>query len=165
MNGFEDEVLNKILEEKIKSNPVFVQVGKKVPARLTNKYLFINKHCSILPAYAGVNPVFWKMLKKEKYQGVTVHRMDENFDTGKILLQSKIENRGNLFSIYHTLYDLTSELLLELKSQDTLDDEGKNTGLDYTYYSYPNKKDIKAFLNTGNKFGLPFRLHPRIGGL
>lgn len=160
VSGFDDDLFNELLETKIKANPVFVQVGRKVPSSLTNNYLLINKHCSLLPAYAGVYPVFWKMLNEEKYQGITLHRMDEHFDTGTIFLQAKINNSGSFFFIYHTLYDLTYELLCQLKKIDSLVDSQKKA--ERSYFSYPSRKDLKQFLKRGNKFGFAFRLHPKI---
>ena len=51
------------------------------------KYGVINCHPSLLPLHRGANPYFWQIYSGDKKAGVTFHLMDENFDTGDILLQ------------------------------------------------------------------------------
>ncbi len=48
----------------------------------------INTHPAALPRYRGPNPVFWHIMNGEPEIGVTVHRMDTDFDTGPILAQA-----------------------------------------------------------------------------
>jgi methionyl-tRNA formyltransferase len=54
------------------------------------KYGFINFHYAPLPEFRGSNPLFWMIRNKEISGGVSVHRMDETFDTGEILLSEKV---------------------------------------------------------------------------
>lgn len=51
----------------------------------------VNVHPSLLPKYRGPNPYLQTILHGEKYSGVTIHLMDENYDTGAILKQTKVE--------------------------------------------------------------------------
>ncbi|MGN0192167.1 MAG: methionyl-tRNA formyltransferase [Candidatus Gastranaerophilaceae bacterium] len=51
---------------------------------------FINIHPSLLPAYRGANPYARVILNNESKTGVTFHLMDENLDTGAILLQKEV---------------------------------------------------------------------------
>lgn len=51
---------------------------------------FINFHYGLLPQYRGANPVLAQMLNGETESGITVHVVDENIDTGPIVLQQKI---------------------------------------------------------------------------
>jgi methionyl-tRNA formyltransferase len=51
---------------------------------------FINFHYGLLPKYRGSNPVLAEMLQFEKEGGITVHVVDENIDTGPVILQQKI---------------------------------------------------------------------------
>jgi methionyl-tRNA formyltransferase len=48
----------------------------------------INTHPAALPKYRGPNPVFWQMMNGESEVGMTIHRMDTEFDTGPILAQA-----------------------------------------------------------------------------
>ncbi|SDM95782.1 methionyl-tRNA formyltransferase [Actinacidiphila guanduensis] len=47
----------------------------------------LNIHCSMLPKYRGPAPVLWAIRNGDSHLGVTVHRMDELFDTGPVLAQ------------------------------------------------------------------------------
>src|SRR5215210_2406148 len=48
----------------------------------------INTHPAPLPRYRGPNPIFWQILNGEPEIGLTIHRMDTEFDTGPILAQA-----------------------------------------------------------------------------
>ena len=47
----------------------------------------MNVHVSMLPKYRGPAPLLWAIRNGDTTGGVTVHWMDENFDTGNILAQ------------------------------------------------------------------------------
>ncbi|MFV2196948.1 methionyl-tRNA formyltransferase [Nocardiopsis sp. LOL_012] len=47
----------------------------------------INVHVSMLPQYRGPAPLLWAIRNGDPTGGITVHRMDEDFDTGNILAQ------------------------------------------------------------------------------
>jgi methionyl-tRNA formyltransferase len=47
----------------------------------------VNVHCSMLPKYRGPAPVLWAIRNGDPHLGVTVHRMNEEFDAGPILAQ------------------------------------------------------------------------------
>jgi methionyl-tRNA formyltransferase len=48
----------------------------------------INTHPAALPKYRGPNPVFWPLMNGDTEIGLTIHRMDPEFDTGPILAQA-----------------------------------------------------------------------------
>ena len=60
----------------------------KIPASSLNKVSlgFYNLHPGPLPRYRGPDPVFWQIQKGESTSGVTLHKMDEEYDTGPIIL-------------------------------------------------------------------------------
>ncbi|HEX6776817.1 MAG TPA: formyltransferase family protein, partial [Ktedonobacterales bacterium] len=47
----------------------------------------INFHPALLPRYRGPNPLFWQLMNGEPETGLTVPRMEPEFDTGPILAQ------------------------------------------------------------------------------
>jgi methionyl-tRNA formyltransferase len=51
----------------------------------------INGHPSLLPRYRGPMPAAWALRNGDREIGVTVHRMDEDFDTGPMLAQAGME--------------------------------------------------------------------------
>lgn len=89
----------------------------KVPNQLLDsvKDGFINVHPSLLPEYRGPNPYSAVIINNESETGVTLHFMDEAFDTGDIIAQksmpiSAIETMGTLFN---RLNMLALDMLLE----------------------------------------------------
>ena len=50
----------------------------------------INIHPSLLPKYKGLNTHQRAMNNREKYSGCTVHYVNSNLDSGKIILQKKV---------------------------------------------------------------------------
>jgi methionyl-tRNA formyltransferase len=47
----------------------------------------LNLHDSLLPKGTGFSPVLWSLISGESQIGLTIHRMDQNLDTGDILVQ------------------------------------------------------------------------------
>ena len=50
----------------------------------------VNAHPSLLPKYRGLNPLFWQFIHNETHTGLTIHRMDADFDAGPILVQREL---------------------------------------------------------------------------
>jgi len=138
---------------------VLTQVSSLIRPELLQRSTFWNKHCALLPAYAGVFPVFWALLEGQEELGVTIHEMDEEFDRGPILGQAAIPARSHtFFSGYHELFDLVAPLVdAALRGQRQLVPD--RTGIEPSYYSFPTPTDRAAFRSRGLRFGVPFRLH------
>lgn len=66
---------------------------------------FLNAHPGILPKYRGQNPVQWAIHNFDPV-GATIHLMDENIDTGPILIKKEL---GKFEST--TINDLRLEVL------------------------------------------------------
>ena len=64
---------------------------------LTSKFInnfngkIINIHPSLLPKYKGLNTNHRVIKNNEKYTGCTVHHVNKNLDSGKIIIQRKIK--------------------------------------------------------------------------
>lgn len=52
---------------------------------------FFNVHPGPLPAYRGADPVFRQICNREKQAGVSIHKLDEGFDTGPVVLTQMIK--------------------------------------------------------------------------
>jgi len=50
-----------------------------------------NLHASLLPKYRGAAPINWAIINGETETGVTTFFLDDKVDTGKIILQKKIQ--------------------------------------------------------------------------
>ncbi len=47
-------------------------------------------HPSLLPSFRGPDPFFWSIASGSTETGVSLYRVDEDYDTGPVILQSKI---------------------------------------------------------------------------
>jgi len=53
-------------------------------------YGSFNLHASLLPSYRGAAPIHWAIINGEEKTGVTTFFIDEEIDTGEIILQKEI---------------------------------------------------------------------------
>lgn len=96
--------LNVLQPEKLK-NPEFLNQLKALHADLQVVVAFrmlpelvwsmppmgtINLHGSLLPQYRGAAPINWAIINGEKETGVTTFKLQQEIDTGNILLSEKI---------------------------------------------------------------------------
>ena len=77
---------------------------------------FINVHPSMLPKYRGGNPYSRVIMNGETETGVTIHFMDEGFDTGDIIAQKAyhIPSKATMGTIFNELNYIGIELLLQV---------------------------------------------------
>lgn len=117
-----DELDEPQLIEKIRSLDIDAAVvcsfNYKIPKILLDsvKDGFINVHPSMLPKYRGGNPYSRVIMNGETETGVTVHFMDESFDTGDIIAQKPyhIHSKATMGTIFNELNVLGIELLLQV---------------------------------------------------
>jgi methionyl-tRNA formyltransferase len=65
----------------------------KIPSSVYNLPAkgFYNFHPGPLPQYRGTDPIFQQLIHKEKQAGVTVHKLDEGFDTGPLVMSEMLK--------------------------------------------------------------------------
>ena len=94
-------------------------------------------------------PSFWALKNCENYTGVTVFLMDEGIDTGKIILQEKIEilPSDTQSSIIKKTKIIGMDLLS--KAVDLLENNEvsytENSDLESSYFSFPTREDVIQF--------------------
>lgn len=78
-----------------------------------------NLHASLLPAYRGAAPINWAIINGEKETGVTTFFLQQEIDTGEIILQEKepITERDTVGSLYSRLMVRGSRLVLKTVEQ------------------------------------------------
>lgn len=116
-HSFKDPVfLNKIrfLEPDI---AVVCSYNKLFPKEFLSvtKDGFINIHPSLLPEYRGGNPYSHVIINDEKETGITLHFMDEHFDTGDMISQFRtpIEKHDTMGTIFNRLNYMGADALFE----------------------------------------------------
>jgi methionyl-tRNA formyltransferase len=65
---------------------------KQLPAALLAQFPrgAFGVHPSLLPAFRGPDPYFWVLLAGERETGVTLHRLEAEYDTGAIIAQERL---------------------------------------------------------------------------
>jgi len=114
----------------------------------------INKHCSLLPSYKGIYPIWWTLLNNEKECGVSLHQMEKAVDAGKILGQEiiQIEPDDSFYSIFQKCYNISVDLIIKTVQQIANNNE-KEVINSYkpSYFGFPTKKEMKLFFQSGKK--------------
>jgi methionyl-tRNA formyltransferase len=105
----EEKGLNILQPEKLR-NPEFLDALKALNADVQIVVAFrmlpemvwnmppmgtINVHGSLLPQYRGAAPINWAIINGEKFTGVTTFKLQQQIDTGDILLSEKIDIRDD----------------------------------------------------------------------
>lgn len=129
-----------------------------------SKHGGLNLHPSLLPKYRGSSPAQWAILRGEKISGMTVIKMSEEFDKGKIVAQKIIPltPTETSESFYQKAFNEGAELLkkilpnylkgkLELKEQESGEYEyarrlkGGNGKIDWNLPDEKIERLIRAF--------------------
>lgn len=78
-------------------------------------YGCVNVHASLLPKYRGAAPIHWAILNGESKTGVTTMLMDEDLDTGDMLLSEEYEisSAATTGEVHDALAKMGAELLLK----------------------------------------------------
>lgn len=132
---------------------LFSQILKK-EVILLPKLAVINFHPAYLPYYKGISPIFWSLVNKEKYSGISIHYIDEGIDTGGIIKQKKIKiyPKDTEDSLYWQSAVLGSKLLISVVdefSKGLPKGKIKNGG---SYYSFPTHDAVRRFRKMGRNF-------------
>jgi methionyl-tRNA formyltransferase len=96
-----DEFLSEL--RKLKPNLIVVVAFRMLPKKVWEipEYGTINLHASLLPQYRGAAPINWAIINGEKETGVTTFFINQNIDTGDLIMQESItigenDNAGTL---------------------------------------------------------------------
>ena len=101
--------------KKFKPDFIIVVAFRMLPKVIWSipKYGTINLHASLLPNYRGAAPINWALINGEKFTGVTTFFIDDEIDTGDILLQKKIKinETDNAEDLHNSLSKIGSLLM------------------------------------------------------
>ncbi len=98
-----------------------------------------NLHASLLPHYRGAAPINWAIMNGEKESGVTTFFLDDEIDTGRIILRAKenIREEDNAGDLYGRLMKDGADLVLKtVRAVET----GNYTPEDQSLYLKPTEK-------------------------
>jgi hypothetical protein len=114
-------------------------------------YAAVNIHPSFLPLNKGVDPLFHAILDGDPTSGVTVHKINENFDSGAIIKQKQlpIDPTWSVLFASITLMDVGMELLLSSKDLLLNREAGMPQSGPGTYQSWPTSKKVRSLYSQG----------------
>lgn len=106
------------LREAIEENEINIGLVMTFPYKIPSSIYelpakgFYNVHPGPLPQYRGADPVFQQLKNKEKLAGVTVHRLDEDINTGPVVMSEmlKIESSDTYDLLTTRLSNLAAKL-------------------------------------------------------
>jgi len=138
---------------------ISVSSSQKLGTDILNlpKYGCINIHNSKLPKNRGMMPVFWSMYyyNEDPVSAITIHKMNEKFDDGEILLQEEFSidiNKSMEYYIRQTKIRGAEVLINLLKKYISGAIEVYPNKKDLaTYNRFPDKKHIREFKKRGLK--------------
>jgi methionyl-tRNA formyltransferase len=115
----------------------------------------LNLHTALLPKYRGLLPTFWVLKNNEKETGISLFFMDEGIDSGPILVQKRIEIRkmtqSQLIKISKRIgMDAIVEAIEEIQAGHYKLIPNKHEEM--TYFSFPTREDVRAFIKAGKRF-------------
>ena len=145
----------KILQPEKLKNPDFINELKELKADLQVVVAFrmlpeivwnmppmgsINLHASLLPQYRGAAPINWAVINGEKETGVTTFKLQQEIDTGNILLQKKITIRDeeSAGELHDRMKEIGADLLLQTVN------ELINNNLKETEQPHPSSLNIQS---------------------
>ena len=153
--------------KKFKPDFIIVVAFRMLPKVIWSipKYGTINLHASLLPNYRGAAPINWALINGEKFTGVTTFFIDDEIDTGDILLQKKIKiNKTDNAEDLHNSLSKTGSLLMHKTINRVLNNSIKpskqESNKDYKTAYKLNKDNIK--INWETK---PIDIYNKIRGL
>jgi folate-dependent phosphoribosylglycinamide formyltransferase PurN len=122
----------------------------------------INIHPALLPCHRGLFPYFWVLTNREKETGVTVHWVDEKFDTGHLLLQEKIvvEPSDTIISLSYKSSVVGAEMLVKAVNLIAAGHPPRlaQDNSQASYHSWPKPNDQRRFRENGGRYGTIFEL-------
>jgi methionyl-tRNA formyltransferase len=108
----------KLIDFVKKLNPDIIIVayyGQKIPKDLINlpKFGVLNIHPSLLPNYPGSSPSVYAIMDGQKTTGVSIIKMNENFDEGEIIAfkEEAILDTDTPETLYERLFTIGADLL------------------------------------------------------
>jgi methionyl-tRNA formyltransferase len=117
----------------------------------------INVHGALLPSYRGLFPYFWMLADGAAEAGVTVHWMDEHFDTGPVIMQERIaiSDDDTVFSLSlkgaSAGAHLVARAIISIadgSAQAVPQESGSGS-----YYSWPTPADVRRLRRRGRRYG------------
>jgi methionyl-tRNA formyltransferase len=122
----------------------------------------LNIHPALLPRHRGLFPYFWVIANRELETGVTIHWVDEKFDTGDILLQKNImvDRDDTITTLSYKSAIVGAKMLVEAVDLVASGNPPAITqnNIQASYHSWPTPAAQHIFRQFGGRYGTIFEL-------
>ena len=128
----------------LKLNPDLILViayGMIIPQEITDNFICINAHASLLPKYRGASPIQASLLHQDKETGVCLIQMNEKMDEGDIIksAKTKISTETNFGTLHDILANETKQLIQQFLNTFTPKTPIIGTAQDHDQATYCQK--------------------------
>lgn len=114
--------------KKMNPNLIVVVAFRMLPKKVWNfpEYGTFNLHASLLPNYRGAAPIHWAVINNENETGVSTFFLDDQIDTGAIILRKTIgiDKQETTGTIYSKLMKIGCKAVIE--TLELIQLKGKN---------------------------------------
>lgn len=141
-----------------------IYLNQRIKAELINlpNIGTLNIHPALLPRHRGLFPYFWVITAGETETGVTIHWVDEKFDTGELLLQKSlaVDPKDTITSLSYKSAVLGADMLVEAVQLLSSDNPPRmpQDAREASYHSWPKPADQRQFRQKGGQYGTIFEL-------
>jgi len=114
----------------------------------------INIHHAPLPRYRGMLPSFWQLYHGEKEVGITIHKIDEDIDTGDIVVQHSvpIHPQESLDQLMVRTKRESARLMVKvIESFRKGEVRYKKMQGEGSYFTFPSREDVREFKRMGKR--------------
>ncbi|MDM8519656.1 formyltransferase family protein [Anaerolineales bacterium HSG6] len=122
----------------------------------------LNIHPALLPRHRGLFPYFWIIAQEDTETGVTIHWVDEKFDTGDVLLQEKIivNPSDTITTLSHKSAVLGADMLVKAVQMIAagMPSHITQNEAEASYHTWPTPADQRQFRKAGGHYGTIFEL-------
>jgi methionyl-tRNA formyltransferase len=132
-----------------------------LPARIFGRARVgaLNLHPSLLPKYRGMSPQHWPIILGDPETGVTVHRIDDGVDTGRIMRQVRIPLDPDIYihQLQTKFLDVYRTIMIEAVGRLLSGDSGEEqAAADISYFHRIQESDmeIKAEMDVVRAYAL-----------
>ena len=132
-----------------------------LPARIFGRARVgaLNLHPSLLPKYRGMSPQHWPIILGDAETGVTVHRIDEGVDTGRIMRQVRIPLDPEIYihQLQTKFLDVYRTIMIEAVERLLSGDAGEEQAtadISYFHKIQASDMEIKAEMDVVRAYSL-----------
>ena len=152
-----NEEFNNYLEKSTEINAIlFIGWSDIIPKEITDSYLCVCLHPSLLPKYRGGSPIQHQMISGENTSGISIFKMNEGLDKGPIYFQKEFKLKDkDINQVFESIIEIGSEGFIKLIDEIITDKPLKfieQNEKDATYFKRRTPEDSEIQIEDFDNF-------------